>query len=323
VSAVRSCGCSRSTGAAVGLLARGAERLEGARREVEAAGSRAIAVSVDVADARAVEAAAGRIEDGLGPIDVWINNAMVSVFSPILQMTPDEFERVTQVTYLGAVYGTLAALKRMVPRNHGTIVQVGSALAYRSIPLQSAYCAAKHAVDGFTESLRSELLHDGSRVHVTMVQPAMNTPQFDWTRSRMPRRAQPVPPIFQPEVGAEAIVWAAEHRRREVWVGWPTVEAVIGDKVAPGVLDRYLARFGYDSQQTDEPASPDRPDNLFAPVPGDHGAHGRFDNRARTFSFEWWASEHRSLILAALGFGVATVWLLRRPFKSVPVPRAA
>jgi NAD(P)-dependent dehydrogenase (short-subunit alcohol dehydrogenase family) len=286
---------------------------------------RALVIPTDVADARQVEAAAERIERELGPIDVWINNAMVSVFSPILQTPPEEFERVTQVTYLGAVYGTLAALKRMVPRNRGVIVQVGSALAYRAIPLQSAYCAAKHALNGFTESLRSELLHDGSRVHVTMVHlPALNTPQFDWTRTRMPRQAQPVPPIFQPEVAAEAIVWASGQRKRETWVGWPTVQAVLGDRIAPGLLDRYLARVGYESQQTDEPVPPGRRDNLFDAVPGDHGAHGRFDARAKTFSTEFWLSRHRRVIAGAV-LGIAVfVWpVVRERQRRHAIRRAA
>lgn len=296
-------------GASLGLLARGRDGLDAARSEAEASGARALAIPTDVADARQVEAAAAQIERELGPIDIWINNAMVSVFSPILQMTPEEFDRVTRVTYLGAVYGTLAALHRMVPRDRGVIVQVGSALAYRAIPLQSAYCAAKHALNGFTESLRSELLHDGSHVHVTMVHlPAVNTPQFDWTRTRMPRQSQPVPPIFQPEVAAEAIVWAALAPQREVWVGWPTVKAVLGDRVAPGLLDRYLARFGYESQQTDEPVSPDRPDNLFEPVAGDHGAHGRFDARAKTFSSQFWLSRHRRAIAGAAAVATLIAW---------------
>lgn len=291
-------------GAALGLLARGADGLDAARREAEAAGVRAIAISTDVADAAAVDAAAQRIERELGPIDVWVNNAMVSVFSPILQMTPEEFERVTQVTYLGAVYGTLAALKRMVSRDRGTIVQVGSALAYRAIPLQSAYSAAKHALEGFTESLRSELLHDNSRVHVTMVQlPALNTPQFEWSRSRMPRQLQPVPPIFQPEVAADAIVWAAGERRRQVIVAWPTVVALVGNTIAPGYIDRHLARIGYELQQTEQPVSPARRDNLFSPVPGDHGARGRFDARAHGFSALLWASQHRRALMAAAACG--------------------
>ena len=296
-------------GASLGLLARGQDGLNAARAEAEASGVRAIAIPTDVADARQVESAAARIEQELGPIDIWINNAMVSVFSPILQMTAEEFDRVTRVTYLGAVYGTLAALHRMVPRNRGVIVQVGSALAYRAIPLQSAYCAAKHALNGFTESLRSELLHDGSHVQVTMVHlPAVNTPQFDWTRTRMPRQSQPVPPIFQPEVAAEAIVWAALAPQREVWVGWPTVQAVLGDKIAPGLLDHYLARFGYESQQADEPVSPDRPDNLFEPVAGDHGAHGRFDARAKTFSSQFWLSRHRRAIAGAAAVATLIAW---------------
>jgi len=296
-------------GAALGLLARGHEGLDGARREAQAAGAKALTVPTDVSDADAVEAAADHIERQLGPIDVWINNAMVSVFSPILQMEPGEFDRVTAVTYLGAVYGSLAALKRMVPRNHGTIVQVGSALAYRGIPLQSAYCAAKHALQGFTESLRTELLHDGSRIHVTMVQlPALNTPQFDWTRSRMPRQPQPVPPIFQPEVAADAIIWAADQRRREVLVGWPTLEATIGNTVAPGYIDRYLARVGYDSQQTDDPVAPDRPDNLYEPVHRDVGAHGRFDSRARRSSVMLRMLMHQRVLASMAAVGVTLAW---------------
>jgi NAD(P)-dependent dehydrogenase (short-subunit alcohol dehydrogenase family) len=281
-------------GASLGLLARGVEGLDAARDEAESAGARALALPTDVADAAAVEAAAARIERELGPIDVWVNNAMVSVFSPIDRMTPHEFERVTRVTYLGAVHGTLAALTRMKPRDRGTIVQVGSALAYRGIPLQSAYCAAKHALQGFTESLRAELLHDGSHIHVTMVHfPALNTPQFEWSRSHMPRQPQPVPPIFQPELAANAIVWAIDHRRREVLVGWPTVKAVLGNSLMPWYVDKYLARFGYDAQQTDEPVARDRPDNLFTPVSHDYGAHGRFDAQARSSSAEWWISRHR------------------------------
>jgi NAD(P)-dependent dehydrogenase (short-subunit alcohol dehydrogenase family) len=239
-------------GCRIGLIARGEDGLEGARREVEEAGGQALICKTDVADAAGIEAAAAAIEERLGPIDIWVNNAMVSVFSPLKEMTVEEFRRVTEVTYLGYVYGTMAALKRMLPRDRGTIVQVGSALAYRGIPLQSAYCGAKHAIQGFTESVRCELLHDGSNVWITMVQmPALNTPQFDWVKSRLPNRAQPVPPIYQPEVAAEAIVWAAHHRRRELLVGSSTVRAVLGDKVAPGLLDRYLARTGYESQQTE------------------------------------------------------------------------
>jgi NAD(P)-dependent dehydrogenase (short-subunit alcohol dehydrogenase family) len=292
-------------GAHVGLLARGLDGLEAARREVEDMGGRALALPTDVADAERVEAAAAEVEEKFGPIDVWINNAMTSVFSPIKEMRPEEFKRVTEVTYLGVVYGTLAALKRMLPRDRGVIVQVGSALAYRGIPLQAAYCGAKHAIQGFVESLRCELLHDKSSVRVTMVQmPALNTPQFRWVKSRLPHKAQPVPPIFQPEVAARAIHYAAHHDRREMYVGMPTVEAIIGNKIAPGLLDHYLARTGYESQQTDEPADPDRPNNLWEPVPGDHGAHGVFDDRANDHSLQLWADTHRGL-LALVGLGLA------------------
>jgi NAD(P)-dependent dehydrogenase (short-subunit alcohol dehydrogenase family) len=250
-------------GAHLGLLARGREGLERARQEVEAAGGRALVLPTDIADAEQVEAAAAAVEDQLGPIDIWVNNAMVSVFSPAKEMTPAEFKRVTEVTYLGYVYGTLAALRRMLPRDRGVIVQVGSALAYRGIPLQSAYCGAKHAIQGFAESLRCELLHDGSNVRVTMVQmPALNTPQFSWVKSRLPRKPQPVPPIFQPEAAADAIVHAAHHYRREWFVGWPTVKAIMGNKIAPGFGDWYLARTGYEAQQYDGPAALDRPHNL-------------------------------------------------------------
>ena len=284
-------------GARVGLLARGRDGLEGAKAEV---GAKALVLPTDVSDAQAVEAAAGEVEERFGPIDVWVNNAMVSVFSPVKEMTAEEFRRVTEVTYLGTVYGTLAALKRMLPRNRGSIVQVGSALAYRGIPLQSAYCGSKHAIQGFTESLRSELIHDRSDVQLTMVQmPALNTPQFGWVRSRLPRKPQPVPPIFQPEVAAEAIVWAAQHRRNELWVGWPAVKAIVGNKLIPRELDYYLARTGYDSQQTDEPVDQDRKDNLWEPLPGDHGAHGSFDSRAHRRSYQWWANTHRGVVALA------------------------
>src|SRR5215211_2255484 len=255
-------------GAHVALVARGRDGLEAARHEVERMGGRALVLPLDVADADAVEHAAEVAERELGPIDVWVNNAMLSVFSPVIKTRPEEYKRVTEVTYLGYVYGTLAALKRMQPRDRGTIVQVGSALAYRGIPLQSAYCAAKHAVQGFMDSLHAELIHDKSNVRVTMVQlPAMNTPQFSWVRSRMPRAPQPVPPIYQPEVGARAAYWAAHNERRELYVGWPTLKAVVGDKIAPGFADWYLSKAGYDAQQTDEPVSPTRRDNLWEPVP--------------------------------------------------------
>jgi NAD(P)-dependent dehydrogenase (short-subunit alcohol dehydrogenase family) len=289
-------------GAAVGLIARGRAGLEGAKADVDALGGEGLAVTADVSDAAQLEAAAGEIERRLGPIDVWVNNAMTSVFSPVKEMTPDEFRRVTGVTYLGVVHGTLCALRRMLPRNHGSIVQVGSALAYRGIPLQAAYCAAKHAIQGFCDSLRAELLHDGSNVRLTMVQlPAMNTPQFDWVKSRLRGRAQPVPPIYQPEVAADAIVWASEHDRREVYVGLSTDVAIIGNKVFPGLGDTYLARHGYASQQTDEPDQADRRYNLWEPVDDnrDWGAHGRFDSRAHHYSWQLWATEHRH----ALGLG--------------------
>ena len=299
-------------GARIGLLARGRDGLEAAKREVEAAGGLALALPTDVADHRQVHAAAEAVERAFGPIDVWVNNAMASVFSPVKETMPEEFKRVTEVTYLGVVYGTLAALERMLPRDRGHIVQVGSALAYRGIPLQAAYCGAKHAIQGFMDSLRTELLHDGSHVRVTMVQlPALNTPQFGWVKSRLSHRAQPVPPIFQPEVAADAIHWAAHHDRREMFVGLPTVIAILGNKLAPWLGDWYLARTGFASQQTDEPADPTRPDNLWSPVQGDHGAHGRFDARASDVSWELWASKHRTSIAAtAAGIGLvgAALW---------------
>jgi short-subunit dehydrogenase len=282
------------SGAAIGLIARDRWRLEQTAAEVERLGGRALQLPLDVADADAVEHAASFVEERLGPIDVWINNAMATVFAPVRELTPDEMRRATEVTYLGTVWGTIAALRRMAPRNRGTIVQVGSALAYRSIPLQAPYCAAKHAIRGFTESLRAELLHEGVDVHLTMVQlPAHNTPQFDWCRNRLPRRAQPVPPIFQPEVAARAIEYAALHRRRELYVGWPTVRAIVGEKLAPGLLDRILARDGWDAQQTPEPEQ-NRPDNLFEPVEGEWAAHGRFDGRARNRSWLLWANLRRT-----------------------------
>ena len=276
-------------GASVGLLARGRDGLRGAEHDVKKLGGRALAIPTDVSDAGQVEAAAEKIEQEFGSIDVWVNNAMVSVFSPALEMEPEEFKRVTEVTYLGVVYGTLAALRRMHSRDRGVIVQVGSALAYRSIPLQSAYCAAKHAIVGFTDSLRCELVHDRSNVHLSVVHmPALNTPQFSWVKSRLPRQPQPVPPIFQPEVAARAIAYAADHHPRELWVGGPTVKAITGQMLIPGSLDRYLGHTGYDAQQTSEPVDPDRHDNLWKPVPGDHGAHGSFDQRAHSMSLELW-----------------------------------
>jgi NAD(P)-dependent dehydrogenase (short-subunit alcohol dehydrogenase family) len=298
----------------VALLARGLDGLEGARRDVAALGGTPLVIPVDVADPEAVEAAAARVETELGPIDVWINNAMASVFSPIVEMTPDDFRRVTDVTYHGAVWGTLAALRRMRPRDRGTIVLVGSALAYRGIPGQSAYCAAKHAMQGFHDSLRTELMHDGSNVNVTMVQlPAVNTPQFRWVKSRFPNRAQPVPPIFQPEVIAEGIAWAADHPEatRELIIGWPALKAIMGNKLVPSYADRVLARSGYASQQTDEPEDPNRPHNLWEPVDGpgggDHGAHGAFDHRARDGSWQLWANTHRPTLALAGGALAALV----------------
>jgi len=266
----------------VALLARDPDRLDEAADAVAAAGGRALAIPTDVSEVTDVEAAADLEEAELGPIDVWVNNAMVAVFGRFRDAAPEEFQRVTDVTYHGCVNGTRAALARMVPRNQGTVVQVGSALAYRGIPLQSAYCGSKHAIKGFTESVRCELLHDRSDVHITMVQmPALNTPQFDWAVNHMPRRPQPVPPIFDPEVGAAAVVLASEGRRREYWVTWPTIRAVFGNRVLPGVLDRMLAIVGEDGQQTSEPADPSAPTNLWKAVPGDYGAHGRFGDRSR------------------------------------------
>lgn len=300
-------------GATVALLARGKAGLEGARAEVEAAGGKAWVQTLDVADADAVDAAAERIEAELGPIDIWVNNAMVTVLSPISQMTAEEFRRVTEVTYLGTVHGTLAALRHMRPRNRGVIVQVGSALAYRAIPLQSAYCAAKFACRGFTDSLRVELQHDDSAVHVTSVHlAAFNTPQFDWARNRMPRRPQPVPPVFQPELAARAIVWASQQKRREVNVGFPAVKTIWGNKFAPQVADWVLEEDGYSGQQDEQLSAGDRPDNLFEPVDRDMGSHGRFDNEARTHSWQLWATMHRKGLMAAALLAPAALLLLRR-----------
>jgi NAD(P)-dependent dehydrogenase (short-subunit alcohol dehydrogenase family) len=300
-------------GARVGLLARGADGLEGARRDVESAGARALAVPTDVADPEAVEAAAAAVEDGLGPIDVWVNCAMASIFAFTWDIEPDEFRRATEVVYLGFVWGTQAALRRMRARDSGTIVQVGSALAYRGIPLQAAYCGGKHAIQGFTESVRAELLHEGSRVHMTMVQlPGLNTPQFDWVRSRLPRHPQPVPPIYQPEVAARAIVWASEHRRREVWVGGSTAATIVGNSLFPSLVDRYLGKTNVNAQQTSEPVPPDRPDYLFEPLPGDRGAHGSFDEQAHGRSLQLWAATHRRALLAGAGLAAGALGLLRR-----------
>jgi NAD(P)-dependent dehydrogenase (short-subunit alcohol dehydrogenase family) len=299
--------------ARVGLLARGRDGLDAACREIELAGGQAIAVPTDVSNADQVEAAAQAVEDRFGPIDIWINNAMVSVFSPIRDTTAAEFQRVTEVTYLGYVYGTLAALRRMLPRDRGVIVQVGSALAYRGIPLQAAYCGAKHAIQGFTDSLRCELLHEHSRVRVTMVQlPALNTPHFEWAKTRLPRSPQPIPPIFQPDVGAEAIVWAADHNRPELYVGASTVAAIVGDKIAPRLGDWYLARTGYASQQTDRSVDPQRPDNLWQPLAGDRGGHGMFDAVAHNHSLQiWLTTRRRELAAVTFVLGAFVVALVR------------
>jgi NAD(P)-dependent dehydrogenase (short-subunit alcohol dehydrogenase family) len=293
-------------GSKVALLARGELGLAGAVRYVRAAGGTALAVPVDVADPEQVDAAADRVEQELGPIDVWVNVAFASVFAPFTQITADEYRRVTEVSYLGYVYGTMAALGRMRSRDRGTIVQVGSALAYRGIPLQTAYCGAKHAIQGFHEALRCELLHDRSNVHVTMVQmPAVNTPQFSWVLSRLPHHAQPVPPIYQPELAARAVLHAADHpRRREYWVGASTALTLAANAIAPGVLDRYLARTGFAAQQTSQRRNPDAPVNLWEPADGtngeDFGAHGIFDARAHDSDPQLWASQHHGLLAAAV-----------------------
>ncbi|NEV89451.1 SDR family oxidoreductase [Streptomyces tendae] len=295
-------------GAAVALLARGEHALRRAAEEVEEAGGRALPLVVDVADAEAVDAAATRVEEELGPIDVWVNAAFSTVFAPVAQIRPEELRRATEVTYFGFVHGTQAALRRMTPRDRGTVVQVGSALAERSVPLQAVYCGAKHAIQGFTESLRCELLHDRSGVRVTMVQmPGLNTPQFSWVLTRLPRHPRPVAPVYQPEVAARAVLHAADHPERRVyWVGGSTVATLLGQKFAPGLLDRYLARTGYDGQQTDRPVDPSRPVNLWKPpddtAPDDYGAHGIFDDEAHPRSVQFWISRsRRPLALAATG----------------------
>jgi NAD(P)-dependent dehydrogenase (short-subunit alcohol dehydrogenase family) len=300
----------------VALLARGEAGLAAAADDVTAAGGLGLAIPVDVSDAEAVEQAADRAERELGPIDVWVNVAFTGVFARFVDIEPDEFRRVTEVAYLGYVHGTRAALRRMLPRDRGTVVQVGSALAYRGIPLQSAYCGAKHAIQGFHESVRCELLHDGSRVRVTMVQlPAVNTPQFRWVLDRLPKRAQPVPPIYQPEVAARGIVYAADHpRRREYWVGASTVGTLLANAVAPGVLDRYLARTGFGSQQTDQDNDGRTPTNLWKPADrdSDFGAHGDFDDKASGRAPQLWASHHHGALAAAAAAaglaGAALVW---------------
>jgi NAD(P)-dependent dehydrogenase (short-subunit alcohol dehydrogenase family) len=299
-------------GWSIGLLARGIDGLKAAEEEATALGVRALAVPTDVADGRAVEDAADAVERALGSIDAWVNDAMVGVFGPFLDLTPDDFRRVVEVTFLGTVNGTRAALARMVPRNRGVVVQVGSALAYRGIPLQSAYCASKHAIQGFTDSVRAELLHEGSAVRVCEVHlPAMNTPQFRWVKSYLPNEAQPVPPIYQPEIAARAIARVLEHPRREAWVGASTVATILANRIAPGLLDRYLGRSGSRSQQTDEPLDRRRPFNLHEPVPGDHGAHGVFDDRAVSRSPQAWAAAHKRAIAGAAGAALVAAMSIR------------
>jgi NAD(P)-dependent dehydrogenase (short-subunit alcohol dehydrogenase family) len=303
----------------VALLARGTTGLDAAAREVRERGGTALPISVDVADHEALERAADRVEDELGPIDVWVNDAFTSVFAPFMEIEPEEFRRVTEVTYLGFVNGTRAALRRMLPRDHGVVVQVGSALAHRGIPLQSPYCGAKHAMWGFHESLLTELRHQGTKVRVTSVaMPGVNTPQFTWVLSRLPQKAQPVPPFYQPEVAARGVLFAADHpERRAYWVGAATAGTILANRVAGGLLDRYLARTGVSSQQTGEPRPPDQPVNLWEPVDGedgrDFGAHGPFDDRAHAHSPQQWASQHRRAIaVAALGLAGGTAWSARR-----------
>ncbi len=293
-------------GAHIGLLARGAEALDDVVKEVESLGGQALAVPTDVADHAQIEAAAVAVEERFGQIDVWVNDAMATVFAQFIHLEPEEFKRATEVSYLGTVYGTMVALSRMKPRDHGTIVQVGSALSYRAIPLQAAYCGSKFAIRGFTDSVRVELMHDKSKVQLTMVQlPGVNTTQFNWCRSKMPDHPQPVPPIYQPEIPAEAVYWASQHHRREVWVGASAVLAILGNRVAPTIADRYLARTGFKGQQMPgKPVSPDRPDNLFEPLPRLAATHGIFDDKAKTRSPQMWMATHRPAVFGALA-GVA------------------
>lgn len=300
-------------GARLGLIGRDRHRLEQAANEVRNLGGEAVIAIADVADADQVEAAAMRIEAVFGGIDIWINNAMATIYSPFDRICAEDYKRATEVTYLGTVYGTMAALKRMKVRNHGLIIQVGSALAYRAIPLQSPYCGAKFAIRGFTDSLRSELLHDRSKVGLTMVHlPALNTPQFDWGRNHMPTRPQPVPPVFEPEMAAKAIFWASRHKRREIYVGWPTWKAIWANKLIPGLIDRYLARIGYAGQESSEPADPLNPDNLWEPVEGDFATHGRFDKCAKPGKAQLWLTLYREPITACLlAAGIWAYWRLR------------
>ncbi|MET1754509.1 SDR family oxidoreductase [Novosphingobium sp. RD2P27] len=296
-------------GVRIALIARGRDGLEAAAREVREEGGEALVLPLDVADAALVEAAAEKVENTFGPIDIWVNAAFAGVLAPFLETSLEDYERVTKVTYLGQVHGTHAALRRMVPRNRGSVVLVGSALAYRGIPLQSAYCGAKHAIQGFHDSICSELIHSRSKVHVSMVQlPGVNTPQFDWIRTTMPREPKPASPPYQPEVAARAISWAARHRRKTVMLGWPTLQAIWGDRFASPLLDRYLAWTGISGQQDKTPVSPDRRDNLWEPVPGDRGAHGRFDSTAREYTTQFWLSRNR--VAVGIGAGLAGLGLL-------------
>jgi len=302
-------------GATIALLARGQQQLEATRKEVEELGGSALCIAVDVADAEAVEAAADEVEKTLGPIDVWVNNAMASVFAPIAKISPAEFRRVTEVTYLGQVYGTMAALKRMRPRDRGSIVLVGSALAYRGIPLQSAYCGAKHGIEGFYDSLRCELLHEGSHINSCMVQlPAMDTTQFGWVLSRLPNKPRPMGKIYEPEVAARAILFAAAHNRRSVWVGYTTYKAIIGNKLSPTYADHVLAHTAFKGQQTSQPDDPNRQNNVWQPVEEDRGTHGGFSHKAAHNSITLWMQMHRdSLLLAAAGIAsTAGLWLATR-----------
>lgn len=292
----------------VALLSRDMDRLHRAAEELKRLGVRALPLPTDVADAAAVEAAADRVEEQLGPIDIWVNVAMATVFSPVSKLTAAEVERGTRVTYLGQVHGMMSALKRMRVRNRGTIVNVGSALAYRSVPLQSIYCGAKAAIRGFTDSLRSEIIHDKLKVHLTIVDlPAINTPQFDWALNKTGRRAKPVAPIFEPEMAARAIFFAATHRRRDIWVGFPTIKAILANRIAPGLLDRYLAKAGYSGQLSRQATPPNAPANLFEPVKGDYGSHGRFDAQARDGSWEMFTGRHKSAVVAAIAVGFLAV----------------
>jgi short-subunit dehydrogenase len=304
-------------GAKLALIARGQDGLEAAKSEVESAGGKAITIPADVSHFDEVEAAAEIAERDLGPVNLWINNAMVSMYSPFMQMTPEEFRHIVEVTFLGVVHGTRCALKRMIPRDRGTIIQVGSALAFRSIPLQSAYCASKHAIQGFTESVRSELMHQKSKVRVSVVNmPALNTTQFEWTKNKMKNKARPAGTIFQPEVAADAIHFTAEHNRREVMVGYTTVEATLGEKIAPGLLDHYLADAAWQGALLDEPVDPQQPNNFWEPVPGDHGAHGPFDRMSYRFSPQLWATKHRGMLLGILGaVGLGTLLLSQRKIR--------